>query len=296
MHIFTSITSLQNQLQQFKQSGKKIGFVPTMGALHQGHISLVNKALEDCDAVVCSIFVNPTQFNDMSDLEKYPRTWDEDIRLLELANCTAVFAPSISEMYTEQELILKQQHIEDKSWALGYPIDFGILDKVMEETQRPGHFNGMAQIVSKLLRVVEPHIAYFGQKDFQQLAIVRSLVKQLKLPIEISACDIVREKDGLAMSSRNTRLSVKERALAPAISKTLFKIKAFAVTKTVTELKKIVVDDIKQIPQITLEYIEIVDTQTLQSITDLKQTKSAVACIAVKLGEVRLIDNVILYP
>lgn len=295
MLIFTSAASLQAQIQKFKQNDKKIGFVPTMGALHQGHISLVNNALEDCDVVICSIFVNPTQFNDVGDLEKYPRTWNEDIRLLEIAKCTIVFAPSISEMYTEKELALKQKHIEDKSWALGHPIDFGILDKVMEEIQRPGHFNGMAQIVSKLLRVVQPQVAYFGQKDFQQLAIVRSLVKQLNLPIEIIACEIVREKDGLAMSSRNTRLSVKERTLAPAISKSLFKIKELAATKTVIELKKIVIDDLKEIPQITLEYIEIVDVKTLEPIINFKQMKSAVACIAVKLGEVRLIDNVILY-
>ncbi|MEO6902410.1 MAG: pantoate--beta-alanine ligase [Bacteroidia bacterium] len=295
MLIFTSTASLQTQLNNFKQNGKKIGFVPTMGALHQGHISLITNTLKDCDVVICSIFVNPTQFNDIRDLEKYPRTWNEDIRLLEIAKCTVVFAPTISEMYTEQELALKQQHIEDKSWALGKPIDFGILDKVMEEIQRPGHFNGMAQIVTKLLRIVEPDIAYFGQKDFQQLAIVRSLVKQLSLPVEIIACDIVREKDGLAMSSRNTRLSVKERAFAPAISKCLFKIKELASIKTVIALKNIVIDDLKQIPEITLEYVEIVDALTLQSITDFKQTKSAVACIAVKLGEVRLIDNVILY-
>lgn len=295
MLIFTSTTSLQAQLLKCKQNGKKIGFVPTMGALHQGHISLVNNALANCDVVICSIFVNPTQFNDIQDLEKYPRTWNEDIRLLESANCTIAFAPPIADIYTQEELALKAQQIEDKSWALDYPIDFGILDKVMEATQRPGHFNGMAQIVTKLLRIVQPDAAYFGQKDFQQLAIVRSLVTQLNLPVEIIACDIVREKDGLAMSSRNTRLSTEERALAPAISKSLFKIKELAATKTVMELKKMVIDDLNQIPQITLEYIEIVDSKTLQSITDFKHTNSAVACIAVKLGEVRLIDNIILY-
>lgn len=295
MLIFNSIQELQNHLNSIRNQKKTIGFVPTMGALHMGHISLVDKAKADCDVVVCSIFVNPTQFNDLSDLEKYPRTLESDCQLLEKANCDIVFAPEVKEMYSEAELELKRQKIEDKSWAQGKSVDFENLEKVMEGAHRPGHFNGVAQVVSKLFRIVEPNKAYFGQKDFQQLAIIRSMTKQLGMPIEIIGCPILREPNGLAMSSRNERLTKQERELAAVISKALFSVKEQYQSKSVVELKTLVETQIKTVPAITMEYIEISDSDSLQPINDFKQSKSAVVCIAVKLGAVRLIDNVLLY-
>lgn len=295
MLIFNSIQELQNHLNSIRNPKKTIGFVPTMGALHMGHISLVDKAKADCDVVVCSIFVNPTQFNDLTDLDKYPRTLEADCQLLEKAKCDIVFAPEVKEMYSEAELEHKRQKIEDKSWALGKTVDFGNLEKVMEGAHRPGHFNGVAQVVSKLFRIVEPDKAYFGQKDFQQLAIIRSMTKQLEMPIEIIACDIMREPNGLAMSSRNERLTIQERELAAVISKALFSIKEHYKSKSIQELKALAEEQIRTVPSITMEYIEISDSDSLQPISDFKQSKSAVVCIAVKLGAVRLIDNVVLY-
>ena len=294
MIIFNSIEELKNQLNSIRGQKKNIGFVPTMGALHQGHISLINSAKKECDVVVCSIFVNPTQFNDLSDLEKYPRTLVSDCKLLENEGCDIVFAPETSEMYSEAELKLKQQKIEDKSWTEGHNVDFGALGMVMEAGQRPGHFNGVAQVVSKLFRIVEPDKAYFGQKDFQQLAVIRSMVKQLKMPVEVVSCPIVREPNGLAMSSRNERLTKQERELASVISKTLFTIKEFATFKSPEELKVLGKKELSAIPQIELEYIEIADAETLLSVAYLEQNRPSVVCIAVRLGTVRLIDNVLL--
>lgn len=295
MLIFNSIQELQNHLNSIRNQKKIIGFVPTMGALHMGHISLVDKAKADCDVVVCSIFVNPTQFNDLTDLDKYPRTIDADCQLLDKAKCDIVFAPEVKEMYSEAELELKRQKIEDKTWTHDKSVDFGNLEKVMEGAHRPGHFNGVAQVVSKLFRIVEPNKAYFGQKDFQQLAIIRSMTRQLDMPIEIIACEIMREPNGLAMSSRNERLTKQERELAAIISKTLFSVKEQYKAKSVADLKALVEEQIRTVPSITMEYIEISDSDSLQPITDFKQSKSAVVCIAVKLGAVRLIDNVLLY-
>ena len=225
MIIFNSVKSLENHLTDLQKQHKTIGFAPTMGALHMGHISLISIAKAQCDIVVSSIFVNPTQFNDLADLDKYPRTMDADIALLEKADCDILFAPEVNEIYSEDELNVKRNHKEDFSWTQGKTVDFGLLDKVMEGAHRPGHFNGVAQVVSKLFRVVNPNKAFFGQKDFQQLSIIKSMVKQLEMPIEIIACPIVREEDGLAMSSRNRRLSDEERKEVPSISKLLFIIK-----------------------------------------------------------------------
>lgn len=294
MIIHNRIQELKKQLNIAKSNGKTIGFVPTMGALHAGHIELVKRSKLENYITVCSIFVNPTQFNDLSDLEKYPRTLEKDSQLLEAVNCDFVFAPEVTEMYTEQELELKRQHKEDKSWTNGLTVDFGILDKVMEGAHRPGHFNGVAQVVSKLFRIVEPDKAYFGQKDFQQLAIIRSMTAQLKMPIEIIGCPIVRENDGLAMSSRNVRLTEKERAVASLIYKTLSTLKEKADTLPVSVLKNMAKEMIAQEPLMQLEYFEISDAATLAPIDSLTQSKSAVACIALKLGAVRLIDNVLL--
>jgi pantoate--beta-alanine ligase len=294
MIIFHRIQELQNHLKIVRKEQKKIGFVPTMGALHEGHIALIRKSKAENDVTICSIFVNPTQFNDLKDLEKYPRTLLQDAELLEKAECDIIFAPETGEMYSENELELKRQKIEDKSWTLGKTVHFGQLDKVMEGAHRPGHFNGVAQVVSKLFRIVEPDRAYFGQKDFQQLAIIRSMTKQLDLPVEITGCPIIREKDGLAMSSRNVRLTASERKIAPLIHKTLSLIKEMAPKKAISELKVFVEKEIASEPSMLLEYFEIVDSETLQPITKLDETKSAVACIALKLGEIRLIDNILL--
>jgi pantoate--beta-alanine ligase len=295
MIIFNFKGEVQDYLKNAKKLGKIIGFVPTMGALHPGHISLINYAKESCDLVVCSIFVNPTQFNNLSDLDKYPRTLEADVRLLEEAGCDVVFAPEISEMYSPKELELKAQGIEDRSWTQGKIVDFGILDKVMEGTQRPGHFNGVAQVVSKLFNIVQPHKAFFGQKDFQQLAIIRSMVKQLGISVEIISCPILREKDGLAMSSRNVRLTPLQRKVVPVISQTLFKIKEMRPTHTPAQLKAIVNEQLSFYPILKLAYFEIVDSETLELISDFGKSRSAVACIAVELEGLRLIDNVVLY-
>jgi pantoate--beta-alanine ligase len=295
MIILHHIQELQNHLNIARKANKIIGFVPTMGALHAGHIELVKKSKKETDITVCSIFVNPTQFNDLNDLKKYPRTLENDSRMLSKVDCDIIFAPEVTEMYTESELELKKQNIEDQAWKEKKEISFGNLDKVMEGAHRPGHFNGVAQVVSKLFRIIEPHKAYFGQKDFQQLAIIRSMTKQLDLPVEIIACPIVREKDGLAMSSRNVRLTEKERQVAPLIYKTLSQVKEMQNKVSVEELKSFVENQIKKEPLMDLEYFEISDSETLMPIKDYREAKSAVACIAVKLGNVRLIDNVLLY-
>ncbi|MES2591576.1 MAG: pantoate--beta-alanine ligase [Bacteroidota bacterium] len=295
MIIFNTVQSLQIYLDNARKQQNIVGFVPTMGALHAGHISLIDAARAQCGVVVSSIFVNPTQFNDLNDLKNYPRTAEIDCKLLEKAGCDVVFIPEVSEMYTSAELDLKKQQIEDKSWTGGKTVDFGIIGSVMEGAHRPGHFNGVAQVVSKLFRIVKPDKAYFGQKDFQQLAIIRSMVKQLEMPIEIIGCPIVREKNGLAMSSRNERLTPEERSCASLISQTLFDVKDLQTKMSPEQLKAFVSEQIRTEPRIQLEYFEISNAETLEAIIDYSHAKSAVACIAVKLGAVRLIDNVILY-
>jgi len=294
MIIFTRVQELQDHLNIVRNQQKTIGFVPTMGALHEGHLALVKISKKNNAITVCSIFVNPTQFNDPADLEKYPRTLGQDSKMLESVDCDIIFAPPVSEMYTAAELELKRQKVEDKAWTEGKTVDFGRLDKVMEGMQRPGHFNGVAQVVSKLFRIVKPDRAYFGQKDFQQLAIIRSMTNQLELPVEIIACPIVRESDGLAMSSRNVRLTETERKVAPLIAKTLFKVKEMKADHSIAELKAFAEAQISSEPLMQLEYFEIADAETLQPVSDYKDAKSLVACIALKLGNVRLIDNIIL--
>lgn len=295
MIVIKTKAELSAYISSEKNQQKKIGFVPTMGALHKGHISLIEKAKHECDIVVCSIFVNPTQFNDPSDLEKYPRTVEKDCAMLEAAGCNIVFIPEVMEIYTLKDLVLKKQNVEDDSWKEGKTVDFGVLAKVMEGAHRPGHFNGVAQVVSKLFRIVNPDKAYFGQKDFQQLAIIRSMVKQLEMPIEIVSCPIVREDNGLAMSSRNERLSAEERDKASTISKTLFTIKQeFEKGKGILELKELALKCLQQEPLIVPEYFEISDSYTLEPAGASSNNHSLVACVAVKLGPVRLIDNILL--
>ena len=277
MKVIHTIKDLQAELSVLKAQGKKVGLVPTMGALHAGHASLVKHSVNENEVTVVSVFVNPTQFNDKNDLVKYPRTLDADCKLLKACGATYAFAPSVEEMYPEPDT---------------RQFSYAPLDTVMEGAFRPGHFNGVCQIVSKLFEAVKPHRAYFGEKDFQQLAIIREMVRQMQFDLEIVGCPIVREEDGLALSSRNARLSAEERENALKISQTLFKSRTFAATHSVSETQKMVEDAIAAAPGLRLEYFEIVDGNTLQKIGDWNETSYAVGCITVFCGEVRLIDNI----
>lgn len=277
MEIVHTIKDLQAALAALRAQGKTVGLVPTMGALHAGHASLVKRCVAENDAAVVSVFVNPTQFNDKNDLVKYPRTLEADCKLLEQCGAAIAFAPSVEEMYPEPDT----RHFS-----------FAPLDTVMEGKYRPGHFNGVCQIVSKLFEAVKPDRAYFGEKDFQQLAIIREMVRQLKFPLQIVGCPIVREADGLALSSRNARLSAEQRQQALKISQTLFASRDFAKTHTVAETQKFVEDAIEAAPGLRLEYFELVDGNTLQKIANWEDTSYAVGCITVFCGEVRLIDNI----
>ena len=277
MKLIHTVQELRTELNAQRLAGKKIGFVPTMGALHEGHASLVKLAVAENDVVVVSDFVNPTQFNDQNDLLKYPRTLEADCELLEKVGAHYVFAPSVEEIYPEPDT---------------RQFSYAPLDTVMEGKFRPGHFNGVCQVVSKLFMMVEPHCAYFGEKDFQQLAIIREMVKQMNFPIRIVGCPIVRESDGLALSSRNARLSDVQRVQALNISKTLFASKEYADTHTVEETQAFVEQAIAASEGLELEYFEIVDGLTLQKIAGWDDTDYAVGCITVFCGEVRLIDNI----
>ena len=277
MKVIHTIKDLQAELSVLKAQGKKVGLVPTMGALHAGHASLVKRSVNENEVTVVSVFVNPTQFNDKNDLVKYPRTLDADCKLLEACGATYAFAPSVEEMYPEPDT---------------RQFSYAPLDTVMEGAFRPGHFNGVCQIVSKLFEAVKPHRAYFGEKDFQQLAIIREMVCQMQFDLEIVGCPIVREEDGLALSSRNARLSAEERENALKISQTLFKSRTFAATHTVSETLKFVEDAIAAVPGLRLEYFEIVDGNTLQKVDNWNQTSYVVGCITVFCGDVRLIDNI----
>ena len=277
MKIVKGINELKGYLVDSKRNGKRIGLVPTMGALHKGHLSLVERCVRENDICVVSVFVNPTQFNDKHDLETYPRTLEVDCTLLESAGCDFVFAPSVEEMYPEPDT---------------RTFDFGTVMQVMEGAKRPGHFSGVAQVVSKLFYIVEPDNAYFGEKDFQQIAVIRAMVKQLQIPVQINACPIVREADGLALSSRNTRLTPALRQKAPLIARTLQESKALAATKSVREVIDYVVNTLNADPDLEVEYYEIVDGDSLVSIQDWKDTSYAVGCVTVYCGEVRLIDNI----
>ncbi len=258
---------------------KSIGFVPTMGSLHLGHLSLVKEASQQTDSVFVSIFVNPAQFDDPSDLEKYPRNLKKDLELLsEYEKIDVVFAPEINEMYPEPDKRI---------------FNFGYLENIMEGQKRPGHFNGVAQIVSKLFEMVQPHKAFFGQKDFQQLVIIKNLVRQLNMNIEIVSCPIIRESDGLAMSSRNQLLNPEERKHAVQISKVLAEASLKASEMNVDNLKEWITFTLNKDPLIRVEYFEIVDPLKLIPVRDIKQPGNKVGCIAVKIGKVRLIDNLI---
>lgn len=276
MEIISKAEALKTPIGQLKKNGHKIGFVPTMGALHQGHLSLIKAAISYGDKVVVSIFVNPTQFNDLKDLENYPRNLNTDLLLLKKYPVEILFMPEINEMYPE----------EDKR-----KFNLNPLDKVMEGKYRPGHFNGVAQIVSKLFDAVNPDRAYFGLKDFQQLAIIRQLCKQLEYDIEIIGCPIIRESDGLAMSSRNMLLNPSERDAAPLINRTLVKATALKGKESPSEIRAWVIREINSHPFMNVEYFEIVDDKDLMPVSSWDEPGDKIGCIAVHLGKVRLIDN-----
>lgn len=278
MIVYRTKKDLIRHLDSLRDTGKSIGLVPTMGALHQGHASLVKKASDQNDAVVVSIFVNPTQFNDPSDLEAYPRTLDQDLELLQGLNAELAFVPSVQEMYPDQE---------QRSF------DLGNLDQSMEGALRPGHFQGVAQIVSRLFETVRPHRAYFGQKDFQQLVVVRRLVQILGMDLEIVACPIIREEDGLAMSSRNIRLTREERRRAPHIHIILQLAREKRASMNPDEVKTWVRSQLEEQPGMKLDYFEIVEDKELRPVSDWHEQVNKVGCVAVQLGKVRLLDNLI---
>ena len=277
MKIVNSIKELKRYLADEKQNNKRIGFVPTMGALHSGHLSLVKRCVAENDVCVVSVFVNPTQFNDKNDLVTYPRTLEKDCALLEPAGANYVFAPSEQEMYPEPDT---------------RKFDFGTVSAVMEGARRPGHFNGVAQVVSRLFEIVEPDNAYFGEKDFQQIAVIRAMVKQLNMPVKVNDCPIIREADDLALSSRNVRLTPEQRQKAPLIARTLKESTTFVPGKSVQDVIDYVVNTINADPVMRVEYFEIVDGDTMESIKDWSDSSYAVGCITVYCGEVRLIDNI----
>ena len=280
MRIISKISELRDTIKTIKNDGKTIGLVPTMGALHLGHLSLVSQSVAHNNVTVVSVFVNPTQFNNKEDLRNYPRTLEQDAKILSEAGCDILFAPESSEIYTEQEL------------QETFDFDFKGLDLVMEGKFRPGHFNGVVQIVSKLFSLVEPDRAYFGQKDFQQLAIIRLMVNTYGLGVEIVACPIVREDSGLALSSRNALLEDNDRLVAPHIFAVLKESLQFVPSTPVEELKECVVKAIEQNSRLRVEYFEIVDGVTLQPIKSWEEVDYVVGCITVYCGKIRLIDNI----
>jgi len=279
MKILASIEALRACLASYREAGQTVGLVPTMGALHAGHASLVERCVRENGVTVVSVFVNPTQFNDKNDLENYPRDPEADSRLLQSLGATVMFAPDVREMYPVPD---------------GRRFSYPPVDSVMEGARRPGHFNGVCQIVSKLFRIVRPDRAYFGEKDFQQIAVVRAMVKDLQLPVELCPCPIVREESGLALSSRNALLTEAERATAVNISRTLSESRAYAQTHDVAATRAYVIATLNAIDGLQVEYFEIVDGLSLQPVGAWDESDYVVGCITVYCGArpVRLIDNV----
>jgi pantoate--beta-alanine ligase len=280
MKVVSTVTELREKIREYGLA--PVGLVPTMGALHEGHLSLMGKALAECPVAVASIFVNPNQFNDKNDLKNYPRTPDSDLKLLDtvLREKDIVFTPPVGEIYPEED---KRQ------------FRFGNLDNVMEALHRPGHFNGVAQVVSRLFEIVEPDIAFFGIKDFQQLAVIKEMTRQIGSSIRIVGCPIVREKDGLAMSSRNRLLDPETRKLSPVIFKTISMAAGMIKERDIPEIKKFVTDSINSLKGFNVEYFEIADDRELIPINKRKEMKSGsqyYGCIAVKAVNIRLIDNI----
>ncbi len=279
MKIVSTIYDLEIELNKFSKS-KTLGFIPTMGALHQGHITLVQKSIVENDFTICSIFVNPTQFNNIEDLEKYPNQLGSDFNLLKEVGCDYVFTPSTEEIYPP--------NFNNKNF------EFGALDKVMEGTNRPGHFNGVAMVISRLFELIMPQKAYFGEKDFQQLVIVQSLVKQANLVTQIVPCATAREKSGLAMSSRNSRLNIQQNLSAPRIYERLLEVSKRSSVNSIAEIKCWIENAFQNDKDLRLEYFEISHPDSLQPSENWENSNTHIACIAVFAGEVRLIDNILL--
>ncbi|MBQ7985049.1 MAG: pantoate--beta-alanine ligase [Bacteroidales bacterium] len=275
MNICRTINQLTQAVNEFKQQNKTIGLVPTMGALHEGHKSLFERARKENDIFIASVFVNPVQFNNPEDLEKYPRSEEQDLQMLETCGCDAVFVPSAEEVYQGQEV---------ETWH------FGQLEQVMEGKQRPGHFSGVANIVSRLFKWIMPDRAYFGEKDFQQIAIIRDMVSQMQSPVEIVACPIYRESDGLAASSRNRRLSPQARLMAPKIHYILTKSYEQKDALSLSQIKSFVEHEFDKYKDFELEYFLLVDDKTLQPVRQRSVNQGIVGCLAVWLDGVRLID------
>jgi pantoate--beta-alanine ligase len=277
MDVFHKAALLTARIKVLRESGKTVGFVPTMGALHEGHLSLVRTCKQQNDFAVASIFVNPTQFNDANDLRRYPRMPEKDREMLESAGCDLLFMPEEKEVYPEPDT---------------RRFDFGGLDSHMEGKHRPGHFNGVAQVVTRLFDIVCPHKAYFGLKDFQQLAIIKKITADLHYPVEIVSCPIVRESDGLAMSSRNRLLSEEERKQALILSESLFLAKKMKDRHTPQEIRKFVSDRLKAVAGVELEYFEIISGTSLLPVHTWGDKEEIIGCIAARVGKIRLIDNI----
>lgn len=280
MKVIRTVSELRSTVEKARAKGRTIGLVPTMGALHAGHISLVDRARSENDVVVVSVFVNPTQFNNANDLATYPRTEEADCAKLEASGADIAFIPTVKEVYPEPDT---------------RQFDLGKVAEVMEGAMRPGHFNGVAQIVSKLFAYSQPTRAYFGEKDFQQIAVIRRMAEIEGFDLEIVACPIMREPDGLAMSSRNVRLTPHQREVAPNIARILRESLEYSASNSLTATKQWVVDRINAYEEMEVEYYEIVDASTMQPVSNWADTESAVGCVTVWLGDVRLIDN-IKYP
>lgn len=279
MKVVTTKKELISFINDFRKKGKTIGLVPTMGALHEGHLSLVRECKKNTDITVVSIFVNPTQFNDPEDLKRYPRTPEQDISLLNTVDCDLVFLPTVEEIYPEKDI---------------RKFNFGYLENIMEGARRPGHFNGVGQVVSRLFDIVTPDKAFFGMKDFQQIAIIKNMVQQLNYKIDIVSCPIIREASGLALSSRNMLLDEEHKKNAPHIYATLKKARNLVAQMSVDDLKKWITDQIDSNPYLKTEYVEIVNNTTLQIIQNWNEKNDRVVCVAVHAGKIRLIDNIVL--
>lgn len=277
MKVLRTVRELRDAMAGHRGQGQTIGLVPTMGALHEGHLSLVKRARDENDIVVASVFVNPTQFNNPDDLRTYPRTEEADCRALEAARVDYAFIPSVEEIYPEPDTRV---------------FDLGPVAEVMEGAMRPGHFNGVAQIVSKLFEMTGPTRAYFGEKDYQQIAVIRRMVEIEGFDLEIVSCPIMRHEDGLAMSSRNVRLTPEQRAIAPAIHRVLAESLAMVPEKSVGEVKRFVTETLDGTPQLKTEYYEIVDGHTMQPIARWEDSALPVGCVTAYCGDVRLIDNI----
>jgi len=272
-----TIQEARIQLKSLHPEEGSLGFIPTMGALHEGHLSLIRRSVNENQFTAVSIFVNPTQFNEKNDFNHYPRNLEKDLDIIASLPVDLVFAPGVSEIYPEPDTRV---------------FDFGRLENTMEGLHRPGHFNGVAQVVSKLFDIIRPDRAYFGEKDFQQLAIVKALVKQLGIPVQIIGCPIVREKDGLAMSSRNKLLTPEQRTTATGVSKALFRARDLAGKLPVDRLQEKIIHELSKHPLVEVEYFKIVNEKNLQQVSDWSGAGVKIGFIAVQIGEVRLIDNI----